>query len=304
MRAKRRWHRRRLVLAVASSLIALTGSSARDVEAVGAEQATPVGAVARGKIEVEGGLVHLSVEAEGIVTAVAVREGEMVAPGQVLLTLSPDMAATEVAIAQAEWRLAMARRKVAADRLPAAKDLARRLARAARKGAAEPLRAEQAARDLQDIAAASALAEAELALAGERLAQAKVRLDQTKLVAAQAGTVVEVDVQPGTYLSPQAGPAFILLPDRPLLVRAEVNEAFLPLVQVGDHATVSIDGNTGNDWSARASVVRISPIFQSTRLSDDGQSRPGVKVVDCYLQFDRPPDIRVGQGVKVSFDAK
>ena len=301
-----RWiGKKRQALALTFALVLLADSSQDGPKASGAEAvaATRI-AVARGKVDVEGGLVGLSAESEGIVTSVPVREGDPVVQGQVLLTMSTDIVARDVAVAEAEWRLAKVRRQTQADRLPAAQALARHWAQATKKGAGDPIRAEEVNKAVAEITAALAVADAEAEVAMQRFAQTKARLNQTKLRAPQAGIVVAVAAQPGTYLSPQGAPALVLLPDRPLLVRAEVNEAFLPLVALGDHASVNVEGQAGDGQSLRATVTRLSPIFQPTRLSEDGQSRPDVKVVDCYLDFDRPPDLRVGQGVTVSFDPK
>ena len=85
-----------------------------------------------------------------------------------------------------------------------------------------------------------AVATAEAAVAQQRLEQAKVALQQLELRAPEDGVIVGVTARQGGRLEAGA-PALTLLPARPLIVRAELNSAYVASVRVGMRATVASD---------------------------------------------------------------
>lgn len=259
-------------------------------------------AMARGKVEVTGGLLDLMAPQDGTVESLAVAEGDEVRRGQVLLRLASDAARQDVAVAEAELQLAQARQQAQAARLPAARQLVQRLDEAARAGAADLQRHDDAVQTRQDIAAAVAVAAADVQVARQRLAQARGALARRVLAAPQDGTVVRVLAQPGAHADAQGGrPALVLLPHRPLQVRAELNESFAAAVRPGMRVSVAADtGAAGRPAAGR--VLRLSPVYGASRLDDETTPpRVGVRVLDCFIAFDQTPDLRVGQDVRVTF---
>lgn len=285
-----------------------TASDGGGAAAAAAPDGVREAAVARGKIEVQGGAVALSPAAEGTVQDVAVREGDTVRRGQLLLRLAPGTAQADVAVAEAELRLAGARRQARAARLPALKAADGRLRQAVAAGATDAQRGDESAQALRDGESDLAVADAETAVARSRLAQARAQLARLDLRAPEDGTVVRVPAQPGTHAAPgTATPALVLLPRRPLIVRAELNESFADAVRPGMRATVAADGDTVPGTALPAAhVVRVNPFYGSSRLQDDAQRGPA-RVVECILEFDnippgqKPPQVRAGQNVRVSF---
>ncbi|GKT15698.1 HlyD family efflux transporter periplasmic adaptor subunit [Acidovorax sp. SUPP2522] len=270
--------------------------------AVAAEPPPPAQvAVARGKIEVPGGLLELSPAQEGLVQAVAVQEGQTVQRGQLLLRLAGDAAGSEAAVAQSELHLAQARHQARAQRLPALRRTAARLSEAVTAGAAEPQRTDEALQAVRDAEADLAVSQAEAEVARSRLAQVQAQRARLELHAPEDGTVVRVGTQAGQR-APASGSAaaITLLPRRPLVVRAELNESYAAQVHVGQRATVTTDGDTAAAAMPPAHVVRISPVLGTGRLQDDVQRGP-VRIVECVLEFDQAPTARVGQNVRVSF---
>ncbi|GKS75106.1 HlyD family efflux transporter periplasmic adaptor subunit [Acidovorax sp. SUPP950] len=270
--------------------------------AVAAEPPPPAQvAVARGKIEVPGGLLELSPAQEGLVQAVAVQEGQTVQRGQLLLRLAGDAAGSEAAVAQSELHLAQARHQARAQRLPSLRRTAARLSEAVTAGAAEPQRADEALQAVRDAEADLAVSQAEAEVARSRLAQVQAQRARLELHAPEDGTVVRVGTQAGQRAPASGGAAAItLLPRRPLVVRAELNESYAAQVHVGQRATVTTDGDTAAAAMPPAHVVRISPVLGTGRLQDDVQRGP-VRIVECVLEFDQAPTARVGQNVRVSF---
>ncbi|BEU97144.1 HlyD family efflux transporter periplasmic adaptor subunit [Acidovorax sp. DW039] len=255
-------------------------------------------AMARGKVEVQGGLLELAPAQEGIVQTLSVREGQDVQRGQLLLRLEDHTSVADIAVAESELSLAQARHQARQQRLPSLQRHAARLAEAVAEGATEPQRAEEAQQALKDAESELSISQAEIRVAQSRIAQIRAQQSKLELRAPEAGNVVRVTTHAGQRTTAQ--PAITLLPRRPLIVRAEVNESFAKQVQVGTTASVITDGDSTPVALPAAKVVRISPVLGNGRLHDDAQRGP-VRVVECVLEFEQSPAVRVGQNVRVSF---
>lgn len=261
-------------------------------------------AVARGRIDVEGGLLKLGVAREGTLVSVDVHEGDRVSKGQVLATLDPEPARLQLQAADAALAQAKAQRDLLDGKLATARTQVRRLAEAARAGAGDGQSADAAAATVQSLVAERAGADAAVAMATQKRDEARYELGLRTLHAPLAAQVVQVTAQPGASVSPAAGPLFTLLPLTPPIVRAELSESYVDAVKVGMPALVDSDGNSaGHGWAAH--VLRIGRVVGPSTLEDDPQQRANVRTVGCVLAFDQPPpaDVRVGQRVLVRFGA-
>ena len=107
-------------------------------------------AVARGKIDVEGGLLDLSSTASGVVQQLLVKEGQSVQKGQLVLRLADDAARADLAVAESELQLAQTKLKTRQDRLPALKATLTRWQAAAKQGAADLQSVDEAVQALRD----------------------------------------------------------------------------------------------------------------------------------------------------------
>ncbi|ROQ90455.1 CusB/HlyD membrane fusion family barrel-sandwich protein [Delftia acidovorans] len=259
-------------------------------------------AVARGKIEVEGGLLDLSPAVAGVVQQLSVKEGQSVQRGQLLLRLADDTGQADLAVAESEAQLAKARQKARAARLPQLKQTLSRWQAAAREGAADAQNVDEAAQALRDAQAEIDVAAAEAQVAQRKLEQLRAQHKRQELRAPEAGTVVRLATHAGSQAVPGT-PAVVLLPQRPLQVRAEVNESFAAAVREGMRATVTLDADgAAQHQLPSARVLRISPVYGTARLQDDQQRGP-VRVIECVLVFEQAPAaaVRVGQNVRVQF---
>lgn len=262
---------------------------------------SPYAAIARGKVEVQGGLLDFKVVQSGRLDRLAVGEGSQVKQGAELGRLDDQAAQLESKAAEAELERAQALQGAAAQRLPSARQAAQRLQQAARLGASDAQHADNAAQQLQQLEAALAVAKTEVEIARQRLAQAKVHLAERTLFAPQAGTVVRVNATLGARVAPEdAQPLLVLLPARPLQVRAELNESMVARVRPGMAAEVVQDA-APEQPPLKAHVLRIGEVFGGSRLGDDNQMHNNVRVVDCLLAFDQAPTLRIGQNVRVNF---
>lgn len=278
----------------------LLGACTQHDEPAAAAPTPAYAAVARGRIDVEGGLLSLGMPREGTLAEVDVREGDTVRRGQPLAVLEREPAQLALAEAQAELEQAHAQLALLGQRQAAAERRAGRLAAAARAGAGDGQSADDARDAANELAAQQASARASLALAEQKLAGARFELAQRTLRAPLDAQVVRVSAQPGASVSPQAGALFVLLPLRPRIVRAELSEAYVGAVSVGMPAIVSADGDfDAATW--RAHVLRLGSVVGPSTLEDDPQQRANSRTVECVLALDGATQARVGQRVLVRF---
>lgn len=295
-----------VILTAASLLLAAcsdnTSTSASTQAATGTQQESSRKiAVARGTVDVEGGLINLSSSTDGVVRALNVREGESVTKGQSLLTLSTATETAAVAVAESEWKLAQERRQASLAKLPELRRAASRLEQAARAGAVQTQLSDTAQQQLKDAEADARIAQAEVDVALQRLNQAKALLAQRSITAPEAGEIISIHAQPGAAISANT-PAMLLLPARPLIVRAELNAAYVGNIVPGMQASITSDMDSDSDSNAlpQARVIRVSPVYRQGRLQEEAQRGP-VRVVECILEFEEPANVRVGQNVRVNF---
>lgn len=260
-------------------------------------------AIARGKIEVEGGLIELAPSVDGLVQELAVKDGQSVQREQVLLRLADDISRADLSVAESEWQLAQAREKATAARVEPLKAMLTRWQTAAQEGAADAHSVDEATQQLRDAEAQVSLAKAEAKVAQARMEQLRALQKRLELRAPEAGTVVHVATHAGSQVGP-GQPVVTLLPNKPLIVRAELNESYVSAVREGMRATVVIDGDAASMAATalpEAKVLRISPVYGPANLQDDTQRGP-VRIVESVLAFDQPPaNARVGQNVRVTF---
>ncbi len=257
-------------------------------------------AVARGRIDIEGGLLALSMPREGTLAKVAVHEGDHVKQGQLLAALDTEPARLAVEAAQAQCEQAQAQLKLLDTKQAAAKLRARRLVAAVAAGAGDGQSADDAREAAAQLDAEGEADRAALSMANQKLSEARYELKLRSLLAPFDADVVHVAAQVGASVSPASGPLFTLLPHKPRIIRAELNESFVGVIQPGMHAEVVADSDRGDaHWNAH--VLRIGQVFGPATLENDPQVRANARTVECVLAFDQPQDLRIGQRVMVRF---
>ncbi|WP_114239106.1 efflux RND transporter periplasmic adaptor subunit [Dyella sp. C9] len=293
------------LLALALAVPLLAACSHDDASKASAQaQAPTYAAVARGRVDVEGGLLKLSMPRDGVVAEIKVHEGDHVHKGQVLAVLDTKPAQLAVSAAEAEQKQAEAQGTLLEVRLKAAQQRAERLAAAAAAGAGDGQSADDARDSAQQLQGELDNAHASAAMAAQKLEAARYELAQRSLVAPVDAQIVERDIQPGATVSSQGGPAFVLLPEGARIVRAELNESFVGAVHEGMHAQVVDDSGSGAPVLL-AHVQRIGTVFGPSALEEDPLIRANTRTVECVLAFDQPPppSLRIGQRVIVQFTA-
>ncbi len=202
-------------------------------------------AVARGRIDVEGGLLKLGVSRDGVVSDITVREGQHVRKGQLLASLDSELARLAVSAAQTEQQQVQLQARQLEKQASFAELKAKRLAKAAAAGAGDGQSADDAREAAQQLRYAIETNRTQAAVAARKLTAARYELEQRNLRAPVEAEVVRRLIQPGATVSPQSGPAFVLLPSEERIVRAELNESFTGVVVPGMKAEITDDSGSG-----------------------------------------------------------
>jgi len=287
--------------------LALSGcgrdEAANAAAAPAATASSAFAAVARGRIDVEGGLLKLGMAAEGVLARVPVREGERVAAGQELAALDATAARADDRIAEARLAQARAQVNLLQQRLAQARVRAQRLGAAAAAGAGDGQSADDARDALAQLQNEADSARAAADIAAAQRDQAAAALQRQTLHAPVAGELARVAARAGMSVAPHGAPLFVLLPDGERIVRAELNAAFLDAVHPGMRAQILDDGDTQRVLGA-AKVLRLSPAFGASTLEDDPDVRANERTVECVLALDKGDGLRIGQRVLVRFLGK
>jgi multidrug resistance efflux pump len=291
-----------------------------------------------GHVDVDGGTVPLSPAIAGQVEEVLVKEGERVKAGQVLVRLKnvqalSQLAEAEAAVEHAEIqrrqadrsaeeqsirrklqeqaiqaatnRLEASNREVAhlqtlagddvvpAERVNLGRDVATNL-RAALE--AEELKLRQL--DLVDSRETVQLAELSLRLARAKRDQVQDCLNRHKIVAPADGLVLRVMLSEGQMTGPGPAPIWFA-PDRPRIIRCEIDQAFADRVEKGRVAYIFDDRTAGQQWTGV--VARCGDWIAPRRsVLDEPFQRNDVRTLECSITLDPgQPEVRIGQRMRV-----
>lgn len=289
-----------LVFALGVGLAALLSPASGEPDPAAILSQSPVIAAARGRVEVEGGLSRILAARDGIVRDVRVTEGQQVKAGEVLAVLDERAADFAVQAAVAEQGEADARFAAARARRDGQARQVERLRRAAKAQAITPQALDEAEAALAAATADTRMAEAALAAATTRLGIARFELDQRQIRSALDGQVVRRAVKRGDTVSAAAlTEMFVIMPDAPLVVRAEIQEQFVRQISAGLEAEIVSESDERVTTIGR--VLRVGQFLDTRRSSENVAERVDVRVADCIVSLDAGGAFLVGQRVYVRF---
>jgi len=274
--------------------------------------------VASGRVRVPT-RVQISAQVSGLVVVVGAVEGQRVTKGDLLVQLDDSTERASVAQAEAAVKQAQARveqlRRVGAivatqalrqteSTLATAKVELERSAKLAQSGAVPAVELENAQRAVeiaqaqnnaaqaQQIAAAPAGADSRVALtallqAQAQLAGANARLDQTRNVALQSGTVLARNVEPGDVVQP-ARPLLELAADGDVELVFDPDERNLAWIQLGQLAKAAADAFPQQVFDAKVSYIApsIDPARGSVEVRLAVPAAPPVLKPDMTVSID------------------
>ena len=264
--------------------------------------ASPYAAVARGRVDVEGGVIQLAAQRDGVVKTVAVEEGDPVRKGQVLAILEDQQARLSVTLTENE--LAAAAAQVAqfqVERETAARE-EKRFEDLLKDNAVARAEWERTRDQVQLADARLKSAQATHAAARSRVRIAEHEVELRTVRAPFDGRIVRRQVRPGDGVSTlNVTPMFWFAPQTPRIVRAELEDRFVATVTAGMSAEVVLE--TDGAKSYRARVTRVGILLGPKRpVTDDSYERADVRVVECVLSLEpAAQDLLLGQRVLVRF---
>jgi HlyD family secretion protein len=262
-----------------------------------APAASPYLAVAKGQVDVEGGVYRLAAARDGIVTGVFVEDGEAVAQGQLLARI--DDRQPRLALAQADAQLAQARAElpVLDARLQAAERERLRLAPLAADDTATRRELDQAADEVRVLTAQIAQAQSSVTLAARARAVAAYELEQRAVRAPMDGRIVRRQARLGDGVSTlNVTPLFLFTPNTPRIIRAEVDERFVDRVRAGQAAEILLEVDEKRQFKGR--VLRVGQVFGNKQATGDPSEAVDVRIVECVVSID-DQSLRIGQRVHV-----
>lgn len=238
-------------------------------------QGTPVKLVAVGRGDVLVTLVNtragtikscqragLSLPGGGVVEQIAVKAGDRVARGDLLLTLWSEDIRADLSRARAQQALGKTQREERCSEATYYEREAQRLATLLAKNLTSRTLAEQA-QNLAHTRRYICRASRQQERVDEALvAQVEARLAERRLQAPFAGVVAEVNSKLGEYMTPSPPgvampPVIDLIDDHCLYVSAPIDEVDAARLKVGQSARVLLDAMPGRDFAA--TVTRIAP---------------------------------------------
>ncbi|RZJ13453.1 MAG: efflux RND transporter periplasmic adaptor subunit [Rubrivivax sp.] len=281
----KRWRLRLLVIAVIAGGIAWWATRKPPpppppptgvVELADIIQAVQAAGVLQAKTKVDVGA-----QVSGQIQTLHVQLGQQVKKGELLVSLDPELARSDVA--QAEASLAQARAQLDSSKVDA--EAARReMARQRRLLAGQATaatEAEKAETDVARIEAALRGQAATVARVEADLENRKLRLSYTRITAPMDGTVVNLPVQAGqTVISVQVTPVMLTLADLDTItVRAKVAEADIQSIKVGQTARFSTLSGEGKRYEGKLRVIQPIPeragnaVFYNVLFDVDNRDR-------------------------------
>ena len=264
------------------------------------EEPSPYAAIANGKADIEGGIIQVAARRQGIVRDVMVQEGQDVVAGQALAKQEDDDARLAADTAVASLTSAKAQLALYQVQLRTAQREQKRL----QNLSASNFVAGQRLDNAQDqIATAQANIQTQLAaiqVATAQLAQARYNQELTVIRAPANGRIARRYANPGAGASTlNVTPMFDLEPQTPRIVRAEIVEADLTNVTIGQEVEIQPESDPNKTYTGK--VLRRAAVFGARKLaSDDPSQRSDDRVVEVVVSADGAP-ILVGQRVLVKF---
>lgn len=274
-------------------------------KAVAAEAAkkpvdTPYAAIANGKADVEGGVIQVAARRGGVVREVLVQEGDLVRRGQVLARQEDDEPRLAVQRATAEVAQARSALTMTQVQLTTATREYERLETLKDRNFIAGQRLDAARDKIAEANATLAAQRAAVETAAARLNEARYDQELTVIRAPTDGRIVRRYANPGSGASTlNVSTMFDLEPNAPRIVRAEIAEAALPSVDVGQAVEIVPEADDTKVYVGK--VLRRSAMFGARKLqSDDPSERTDERVVEVVVAAEGAP-LLIGQRVLVKF---
>jgi RND family efflux transporter MFP subunit len=261
---------------------------------------SPYAAIANGKADVEGGVIQVAARRGGIVKAVFVEEGQEVVAGQILARQEDDDPRLALDRARANVAQAQSQVGVLQVKLNAARREYRRLEELQASNFVAKQRMDQKMDEIRDWEAQIVAQRTNIAAARAAQREAEYAVDLTIIRAPTAGRIARRYANPGSGASTlNVSTMFDLEPNTERIVRAEIVEADIPNITIGQEVEIQPESDPGKTYVGK--VLRRAGVFGARKLaSDDPSQRSDERVVEVVVSAGDAPFL-VGQRVLVKF---
>jgi HlyD family secretion protein len=256
------------------------------------------------------GNISVGSQLAGAVYKVRVNVGQEVKAGDLLFELDPRQTEADLKVREANIIVCEAQVKAADANRKIQQDQWNRDQKMDRYALAEQDRVAHH-QALRNTVAQLDVARANLSLARAQVEQDKTTLELLKVRAPVDGTVLQVNVRPGEYVTIFAGQALVLLGNlHPLHVRVNVDEEDLPRLKLYAPARAKLRGDPQQEEIV-LSFVRLEPyVVPKTSLTGTNTERVDTRVVQVIYAIDpssrlvQEKKVLVGQLVDVFIDTR
>lgn len=207
--------------------------------------------------------IDVSSEMSGVVRTVNVDNNSLIKKGQVLAELDSERYKAQVRSLQASVKGSRAKLAETAATLTAAELALERQLSLQAKGLAVKQELESALAAQQRAVAAIASAEADIEIANANLELKQLDIDKSQITSPVDGIVLKRAIEPGQTVasSLQAPVLFTLAEDlKRMQLEANIDEADIGAVRVGQDATFTVDAFTARRFPARIETIEFSPL--------------------------------------------
>ena len=221
----------------------------------------------------------------GRIEVLAVKEGDRVKKGQLLMKLWNDDQQAQSTLAMTQVTTAQQRVNEACLQAANAEREAARQTALREKGFISTSREESARTEAQARRAGCEASKADVAQFQARVAATRVEQGRTSLYAPFDGTIAKIVGEIGEYSTPsppgvQTPPAIDLIDDSCLYVKAPMDEVDAPKIQIGQPVRISLDALPKQSFPG--TVKRVAPYVSAVEKQ--------ARTVDIEANFDKPED--------------
>ena len=221
----------------------------------------------------------------GRIELLAVKEGDRVKKGQLLMKLWNDDQQAQSTLAMTQVATAQQRVNEACLQAANAEREAARQTALREKGFISTSREESARTEAQARRAGCEASRADVAQFQARVAATRVEQGRTSLYAPFDGTIAKIVGEIGEYSTPsppgvQTPPAIDLIDDSCLYVKAPMDEIDAPKIKIGQTVRISLDALPKQSFPG--TVKRVAPYVSAVEKQ--------ARTVDIEANFDKPED--------------
>jgi HlyD family secretion protein len=222
----------------------------------------------------------------GRIEVLAVKEGDKVKKGQLLMKLWNDDQKAQQTLAGSQVELAQRRVTEACTVAANAQREAERISDLRKQNFVSVSKEDQARTEANARAAGCETAKADVRQAEARLAATRVEQGRTVLYAPFAGTVAKIVGEVGEYSTPSppgvpTPPAIDLIDESCLYVTAPMDEIDAPKIKPGQPVRIRMDAFAKRDFAGR--VKRVAPYVTAVEKQ--------ARTVDVEVDFAKPEEI-------------